>query len=174
MNTILGIDPGSRKTGYGLIEVRGDRLIYIDSGCIRCGEGEFIPRLQTIFNGIRQIVEHYTPTVGVVERLFMYKNPDSALKLGQARGAAITALLDSGVEVHEYTPAEVKKAVVGKGNAAKHQVQHMVTAILELSATPQEDAADALAIAMCHAQTRTLMGHLALASVTGRRRGRFR
>lgn len=172
MCRILGIDPGSRITGFGLIEQVDGRLVYVESGCIRAGEGEFAGRLKTIYDGLRDIVTLYTPQEVAIEQVFMHRNPDSALKLGQARGAAICAVMSMGLPVSEYTPAEVKKATVGKGNAAKGQVQHMVQALLKLPGMPQEDAADALAIALCHNHTRQTLSHIA--GVRGTRRGRYR
>ena len=154
MTRILGIDPGSRITGFGIIEQVGNRLSYVESGCIRAGDGEFTARLGIIFAGMQDVVKIYAPDEVAIERVFMHRNPDSALKLGQARGAAICAVIASGLQVSEYTPAEIKQAIVGKGNAAKAQIQHMVTALLKLPGTPQADAADALAIAMCHSHHR--------------------
>lgn len=147
---VLGIDPGSRRTGFGIIERVGTRLVYVESGCIRAGEGDFPGRLKTIFDGIRDIIRIYGPEQVAIERVFMHRNPDSALKLGQARGAALCAVMDAGLTVAEYMPAEIKQAAVGKGNAAKAQVQHMMQALLRLPGAPQEDAADALAVAVCH------------------------
>lgn len=147
---ILGIDPGSRITGFGVIERSGGRLVYVDSGCIRAGDGDFPGRLKIIFDGVSEIVRQHAPQAVAIEQVFLHRNPDSALKLGQARGAALCAALAIGVAVHQYMPAAIKQATVGKGNASKAQVQHMVQALLGLSATPQADAADALAVAICH------------------------
>ncbi len=169
---ILGIDPGSRITGFGLIELEGSKLRYVESGCIRAGSGDFAGRLKTIFDGLCDIVEIYTPTEVAIEQVFMHRNPDSALKLGQARGAAICAVMSKGLNISEYTPSEIKKATVGKGNAAKTQVQHMVQALLKLPGMPQEDAADALAVALCHNHTSQTLSHLE--GVRGSRRGRYR
>ncbi len=178
MQTVLGIDPGSRITGFGLIGVDGNRLNYLESGCIRTGGGEFPERLKIIFEEMVGVVERYNPDVVAIERVYMHRNPDSALKLGQARGAAICATVTKGLKVSEYSPAEIKRATVGKGNAKKEQVQHMVKALLNLPGTPQEDAADALAIAICHANTDAMMSQIgAAAGVTdlkGRRGGRYR
>jgi len=178
MSLILGIDPGSRITGFGLIETNGSKLRYIESGCIRAGGGEFPERLKIIFEEMVTVVETYKPDVVAIERVFMHRNPDSALKLGQARGAAICAAVTQGLQVSEYSPAEIKRATVGKGNANKEQVQHMVKALLKLPGTPQEDAADALAIAICHANTGEMMSQLGAAdgavNLKGRRRGRYR
>ncbi len=178
MSLILGIDPGSRITGFGLIEINGSKLSYVESGCIRTGGGEMPDRLKIIFEEMVVVVEKYNPDVVAIERVFMHRNPDSALKLGQARGAAICAAVTKGLMVSEYSPAEIKKATVGKGNASKEQVQHMVKALLNLPGTPQEDAADALAIAICHANTGEMMSQIGavagLGKLTGRRRGRYR
>ncbi len=148
---ILGIDPGSRITGFGVIDVEKGRITYVTSGCVRVAAKEFPLRLKEVFDGVRQISQHYQPDCMAIEKVFVNKNVDSALKLGQARGAAICAVLDKELPVHEYAPTEIKKAVVGKGRAAKEQVQHMVTVLLKLPGKPQEDAADALAVALCHA-----------------------
>ena len=172
MTRILGIDPGSRITGFGIIELSNKKLSYVESGCIRAGDGDFAGRLKTIFDGVREIVEIYGPTEVAIEQVFMHRNPDSALKLGQARGAAICAVMAMGLNINEYTPSEIKKATVGKGNAAKDQVQHMVQALLKLPGMPQADAADALAVALCHNHTSQTLSHLE--GVSGTRRGRYR
>lgn len=156
MTRILGIDPGSRITGFGVIEVSGGKARYVASGCIRVASKPFPERLREIFDGIGEIVGSYAPEDMVIEQVFVKINVSSALKLGQARGAAICAGATRGLRVHEYSATQVKQAIVGKGNAAKEQVQHMVCALLSLPARPQADAADALAIALCHVQTRTL------------------
>ncbi|MCW8888496.1 MAG: crossover junction endodeoxyribonuclease RuvC [Gammaproteobacteria bacterium] len=178
MQIILGIDPGSRITGFGLIKIDGPKLSYIESGCIRTGGGELPARLKVIFEEMVTVVENFSPDVVAIERVFMHRNPDSALKLGQARGAAICAAVTKGLQVSEYTPAEIKRATVGKGNANKQQVQHMVKALLSLPGTPQEDAADALAVAICHANTGEMMSQIGSAAgaidLKGRRRGRYR
>jgi len=161
MSRILGIDPGSRITGFGVVERHGGRVVYVASGCIRAGSGAFAGRLKTIYDGLHQVVTEYCPAEVALERVFMHRNPDSALKLGQARGAAICAVVVQGLEINEYTPAEIKQAVVGRGAAEKGQIQHMVRALLELSAVPQADAADALAIALCHAHTGSTMARVA-------------
>jgi crossover junction endodeoxyribonuclease RuvC len=148
---ILGIDPGSRITGFGIIEIQQRRAVYIGSGCIRIQSKSMPSRLQEIYIGLSQIIEQYQPTVSAIEEVFMCRNASSALKLGQARGAAIVACVQQGLPVHEYAPTKIKLAVVGKGHADKVQVQHMVKVLLSLSNTPQADAADALAVALCHA-----------------------
>ncbi len=152
---ILGIDPGSRYTGFGVIEVDGTRLSYLASGCIRITDSELCDRLKTIFDGVSEIVQLHQPDLVAIEKVFMARNPDSALKLGQARGAAITAALQTDLPISEYTALQIKQAVVGTGRAGKEQVQHMVRALLQLSGLPQEDAADALACAICHAHTQS-------------------
>ena len=149
---ILGIDPGLRVTGFGVIEKAGARLTYVASGCIRTdGEASLPERLGTIHAGVRELVAQYRPDQSVIEIVFVNVNPQSTLLLGQARGAAITALVSGGVEVAEYTALQVKQAVVGNGKAAKVQVQHMVRRLLALPGDPSPDAADALACAVAHA-----------------------
>ncbi|MBQ4835362.1 MULTISPECIES: crossover junction endodeoxyribonuclease RuvC [Pseudoalteromonas] len=153
MAVILGIDPGSRFTGYGVIEHQGAKFKYLGSGCIKVGEHDFPTRLKMIFQGISQLIEQFSPDSFAIEQVFMAHNPDSALKLGQARGAAIVAATMQDVVVHEYSARQIKQAVVGTGGANKTQVQEMVKRILKLPGTPQADAADALAIAICHAHS---------------------
>ena len=148
---ILGIDPGSRLTGYGIIEGTGNSYRYIASGCIRTQAEYFPDRLKEIFDGIATIVEHYQPECMAIEQVFMHKNADSALKLGQARGAAICAVQTTGLPVFEYAARQVKQAIAGKGNADKLQVQHMVKILLNLQGAMQIDASDALGISICHA-----------------------
>ncbi|MDH5230158.1 MAG: crossover junction endodeoxyribonuclease RuvC [Gammaproteobacteria bacterium] len=156
MSIILGIDPGSRKTGYGLIVTHKNQYRYLDSGHIKTQSDDFSRRLGEIFNCVGEIIQQFGPQEVAIEQVFVKHNISSALKLGQARGAAICACVNADLPVYEYSPASVKQAVVGKGNANKTQVQHMITALLKLQQTPQEDAADALAIALCHAQSRGL------------------
>ncbi len=154
MSLILGIDPGSRITGFGVINLLGSQPEYVVSGCIRI-KGDHLPdRLQQIYEGVVEVISLYLPQEMAIEQVFMAKNADSALKLGQARGAAIVAGATQGLAVSEYAARAVKQAVVGKGSADKVQVQHMVSSILKLPGLPQADAADALAIALCHAYTR--------------------
>jgi crossover junction endodeoxyribonuclease RuvC len=149
---VLGIDPGSRVTGFGVVQVlRNGRIVYVASGCVRVPPGNFSDKLKTVYDGIAEIIKTYQPTVLAVEKVFMARNADSALKLGQARGAAILAGANQALEVAEYTALQIKRAAVGKGHAGKQQVQHMVKALLGLSAAPPADAADALACAICHA-----------------------
>ena len=158
MTVILGIDPGSRTTGYGLIRIENGKQKYIDSGCVRIVKAnETLPladRLRIVFDSISNLIADYHPDEVAIEKVFLSKNADSALKLGQARGVAIVAAAVHAIDVAEYSALEVKKSVVGTGRATKEQVQHMVTAILSLSSTPQADAADALAVALCHANAR--------------------
>ena len=151
---ILGIDPGSRKTGYGLISKQGNRLIHIDNGAIFTQSAKDFPqRLEQIFTGLSAIIAQYRPEVVAVEDVFLAKNAQSALKLGQARGAAIVAAVNVGLSVYEYTAMQVKQAVVGTGRAEKAQVQHMIKVLLNLPEIAQEDASDALAVAICHAHS---------------------
>lgn len=151
---ILGLDPGSRITGFGVIELAGGRNRYVESGCIRAGNGELSERLGRIHEAVRSLITDYAPDEVAVEQVFVYRNADSALKLGQARGAALCAVVAHDLAVTEYSPARIKQATVGKGNASKEQVQHMVQALLALPGRPQADAADALAAALCHANSR--------------------
>ncbi len=175
MTLIIGIDPGSRLTGYGIIQKDGQKLSFVDAGTIRTETKEMPERLKRIFAGIHRIVEFHQPTEAAVEQVFMAKNPDSALKLGQARGAAIAALVNQDLAVAEYTARQIKQSVVGYGAADKEQVQMMVMKILNLSIRPQEDAADALATAICHAHASGSMSKLAvLNALGGMARGRSR
>ncbi|BDM64110.1 crossover junction endodeoxyribonuclease RuvC [Shewanella sp. NFH-SH190041] len=153
MTIILGVDPGSRITGYGVIQCQGRHQLYLGSGCIRTSSTELPARLKQIFDGISEIIRQYQPEQFAIEKVFMAKNADSALKLGQARGAAIVAATVAGLPVAEYSPTQIKNAVVGTGRAEKAQVQHMITHLLKLPASPQADAADALSIALCHYHT---------------------
>lgn len=150
MTRILGIDPGSRVTGYGVIDSANGQSTYVASGCLRV-EGDTLPdKLGLIFREIGQLIETYRPQQFAIESVFMHRNAGSALKLGQARGAAICAAVGRELRIAEYAPREIKQAVVGKGGAEKSQVQHMVRVLLGLADSPQADAADALAIALCH------------------------
>lgn len=150
MAIILGIDPGSRVTGYGVIKSMNRELHYIDSGCIRTGEGELSQRLLKIFNGVCELMEQYNPDEVAIEQVFIHQNPSSALKLGHARGVAMVACASHRLAVSEYSPRAIKQAVAGYGAAEKTQVSLMVEQLLRLSASPQGDAADALAVAICH------------------------
>ena len=157
---ILGIDPGFRVTGYGVIDTNGQESRYIASGVIRAVVAkEPAARLQIIFNEVGELVAQHAPAELAIERVFVHRNPDSALKLGQARAAAICATFDGSMTVHEYAAREVKQAIVGKGSAGKDQVQHMVRVLLNLGSEldgMEMDASDALGIALCHAHTRTI------------------
>lgn len=173
MTLILGIDPGSRITGYGVVRTGTRGCEYVASGCIRTGSGELPDRLRTVFQGVAEIIRLYGPMTMGIERVFMARNADSALKLGQARGAAIVAAAEAGLEIAEYTATQVKQAVVGTGAADKQQVQAMVMHLLGLVQKPQIDASDALAIALCHAHTRASLIPHGLSSAK-RRGGRLR
>ena len=153
MKRILGIDPGSRITGYGIIDVDGDRAAVATFGVIKTGAGEFPQRLGVIFNAVRDLVDEFHPDEFAIENVFVSKNAASALKLGQARGAAICAAIARELPVAEYSPRSVKQAIVGRGGADKVQVQHMIGVLLRLAEIPAEDAADALAVALCHQHT---------------------
>jgi crossover junction endodeoxyribonuclease RuvC len=166
---ILGIDPGLRVTGFGLVETEGRKTTYVASGVIRTGLGTLPARLQKIHQGIIELVEEYRPDIAVCEIVFVNVNPKSTLLLGQARGAAIGALVSRSVDVHEYTALQVKQAVVGYGRASKNQIQMMVQRLLLLPGVPSPDAADALACAVCHVHAGTMIKSLG----TGMRRGRI-
>ena len=151
---VLGIDPGSRITGYGIIDSVGNRLLHVDNGAIFTDvKKEFPLRLQTIYRELTEIIERYQPEIMAVESIFFGKSVQSALKLGQARGAAIVAGVNAGLPVFEYSALQVKQAVVGHGKSAKEQVQQMLKALLNLPEIAQEDASDALAVAVCHAHS---------------------
>lgn len=153
---VLGLDPGSRATGYAVLECVGTVSTYLASGSIRTTADSFPRRLEEIFAGVSRLVDEYRPDEVAIERVFMHRNPDSAIKLGQARGAALCGTFAVEPRIYEYAPREVKLAVVGTGAAQKEQVQLMVKQLLRLSGTLGPDAADALAIALCHANTRRL------------------
>lgn len=157
---ILGIDPGSRITGIGIIDTDGRRNQHVFSTCLRLGDASFPERLGTIFTELTRIIREYQPIEMAIESVFVSNNPASALKLGQARGAAICAGVTSGLPVAEYSPKEVKQATVGKGGADKAQVQHMVKLLLSLQGRLQVDTADALAVALCHAHASHLQQRL--------------
>ncbi len=161
MTRILGIDPGSRLTGYGLIDAEGQRVGYVASGCVRVQGASLADKLGLIFAELQALIGRFEPDELAIESVFMHRNADSALKLGQARGAAICAAVTRDLPVAEYAPREIKQAVVGKGGADKAQVQHMVRVLLSLPATPQADAADALAIALCHSFRNTAIARVA-------------
>lgn len=166
---ILGIDPGSRLTGFGVLDFVADKATYVASGVIQSIDGEFAERLKAIFNAVSELVTEYQPDVVAVETVFVHKNPGSALKLGHARSAAICATFHTDAIVFEYAPREIKLAVVGTGAASKEQVQHMVISILKLEGSPAPDAADALATALCHGHQRRLGSRLNARAAAGRR-----
>ncbi|HEX4886130.1 MAG TPA: crossover junction endodeoxyribonuclease RuvC [Casimicrobiaceae bacterium] len=166
---ILGVDPGLRVTGYGVVACEGRRLVYVASGCIRAGAGSLPTRLGVIARDLAHLIAEIGPTEVAVEQVFVNINPASTLLLGQARGAAIAAAVLAGLPVSEYTAGQVKQAVVGGGRAAKTQVQAMVMRLLLLPGAPQADAADALATAICHAHASSGMGAVG----SGRREGRM-
>ncbi len=148
---ILGLDPGLRITGYGVIEKTGSTLTYVSSGCIKSPDGELPDRLKNILNSVQEVILRFGPEQVAVEKVFVNVNPQSTLLLGQARGAAICAAVSRDLPVSEYTALQVKQAVVGNGHAKKEQVQEMVKRLLKLPGYPSPDAADALACAICHA-----------------------
>ena len=151
---ILGIDPGSVVTGYGVIEARGQRVCAIDHGCIQTRGGDHAGRLKQIFSQLNAVVGEYRPDEIAIERVFMHRNADSALKLGQARAAALCATFESDASIHEYAARQVKQSVAGFGGADKGQIQQMIRMLLKLDRDPQADAADALAVALCHSHLR--------------------
>ncbi len=171
MTLILGVDPGSLKTGFGIIDARGSSNSYVASGVIRIPALGLPERLKVIFDSINEIIAEYSPEEMAIEQVFMAKSAASALKLGQARGAAIVAAVNQSLPVAEYEARKVKQSVVGNGAADKHQMQHMIKTLLRLPAPPQEDAADALGVAICHANTRQHM--IRIASASSFRRGRM-
>ena len=148
---VLGIDPGSQRTGFGVVDAAGTRLTYVASGVIRTSQAEFAVRLCEIFRCMQSVVEQYQPQEIAIEKVFVNRNPDSALKLGQARGAAICGTANAKASVFEYATLQIKQAVVGSGNAEKSQVQLMMRSLLRLDGPVSSDAADALAAAVCHA-----------------------
>lgn len=169
---ILGIDPGSRITGFGIIDVSKQQHAYVTSGCIRLKSNCPHENLNQIFSGISKIIAEYSPHDAAIEQIFMHNNPGSAIKLGQARGVAIVAMTQQGLSVAQYSARQIKQSVVGYGAAKKEQIQEMVCRLLHLTGKPQADAADALAIAICHAHSREGIGHKL--GVTGLRQGRLR
>ena len=150
---ILGIDPGSRVTGVGVVELEGHSLRHIHSACIRAGEGELGSRLAAIYRGVSGVIQDWEPESAAVERVFLASNPHAALILGHARGSAMLAAVNHGLPISEYSALEIKRSVVGTGSAAKEQVQHMVRVLLGMDYKPPVDAADALACAICHLHT---------------------
>ncbi len=166
---ILGIDPGLQRTGFGVLDCDGPRLAYVGSGTISTAEadkGDLPARLKIIFDGVSEVIATYQPSVAAAEIVFVNVNPQSTLLLGQARGAALAALVSHGLPVAEYTALQMKKAVVGHGLAAKAQIQHMVMRLLALPGLPGPDAADALGVAITHAHA--AVSFAALAKVTQR------
>ncbi len=161
---ILGIDPGSRLTGFGVLDFVGDSPAYVASGTVKSIDGAFADRLRQIFESVGDIIAEYRPDVVAIESVFMHKNASSALKLGHARSAAMCATFEYELQVFEYAPREIKQAVVGTGAATKEQVQHMITSILKLDGEPAPDAADALAAALCHGNQRRLGAQLGTGS----------
>lgn len=157
MTLILGIDPGSIKTGFGIIAHDRGRSEYVTSGIIRLPRGPLPERLKVIYDSVGEIVEQYQPQELSIEEVFLARDAKAAIKLGQARGAAIVACVNHAMPVYEYAAKSIKLAVVGTGSADKLQVQHMVKSLLKLPAAPKEDAADALAAALCHAHTQQSM-----------------
>lgn len=171
---ILGIDPGLRTTGFGVIQKQGTKLRYIASGTIKSGEGELPERLKVILDGVSEIAATYKPDCAAIEKVFVNVNPQSTLLLGQARGAAICALVSNALSVAEYSPTQLKQAVVGTGRATKAQVQDMVSRLLALPGLPGTDAADALGVAICHAHSQATLsvvqtGHPALSGLRMKR-----
>ena len=171
MIRILGIDPGSQITGYGIIDMDGNHASHVGHGKIQLGKAPLAERLHLIYEQLGKLIIEHKPDEAAIERVFMHRNADSALKLGQARGSAIVACIENGLEIHEYTANQIKQATVGKGHAAKQQVQHMIKILLCLEKAPQADAADALAVALCHGHSRE--GLQRMAGVKGIRRGRL-
>jgi crossover junction endodeoxyribonuclease RuvC len=165
---VLGIDPGSRITGYGIVEQQGSRLIHVDNGAIFTDSAADFPgRLKRIFDGLTEVIAEYRPDEVAVENIFFATNAQSALKLGQARGAAIVAAVHAGLAVAEYSALQVKQAVVGQGKAEKGQVQKMLKVLLGLPEVAQADASDALAVAVCHINSRGL-GRASIPAASGR------
>jgi crossover junction endodeoxyribonuclease RuvC len=157
---ILGIDPGLRITGFGVLDKAGQRLSYVTSGCIKTAQGEVATRLKTILDGLAEVIDECRPEQIALEKVFVNANPQSTLLLGQARGTAICAAVMANLPVAEYTALQVKQAVVGNGHARKEQVQEMVKRLLALAGVPTRDAADALACAICHAHGGQGLGRL--------------
>lgn len=172
MTIIMGIDPGSRMTGVGIIDKDGHKLRFICCDTLKTPDLDMPTKLRYIFDGISEHIRKYQPDEVAIETVFMHKNPQSALKLGQARGVAMVASSIQQADIFEYSPRQIKQAVVGNGGALKDQVQHMVRQILCLAKVPQSDAADALAVAVCHAHSNTRLMALVGASKNNRRRRR--
>ncbi|MDX1512943.1 MAG: crossover junction endodeoxyribonuclease RuvC [Gammaproteobacteria bacterium] len=160
---ILGIDPGSRVTGYGIVESVRDKVNFVDCGVIKIGGDDFSLRLKDIFDRLGDVIETHGPSQLAIEKVFVHRNVTSALKLGQARGAALLAGATRGLAVSEYSPNEIKQAVTGRGHADKAQIQHMIRVLMGLPEAPPADAADALAVAICHAHLAQTRRRLAAA-----------
>ncbi len=172
MSLILGIDPGTRMTGVGLIKKEGQKLAFIACDTLKTPDDEMPIRLQYIFDGISDYMRKYQPSEVAIETVFMHKNPQSALKLGQARGVAMVAATIHQAKLYEYSAREIKQAVVGFGAGQKEQVQHMVRHLLCLAQVPQSDAADALAVAICHAHANSTQLNFSKRRQSRRRRVR--
>lgn len=157
---ILGIDPGLRTTGFGIIDKQGSKLSYVASGTIKSPDSALPERLKSIFSGVAEIIRTYAPDCAAIEKVFVNVNPQSTLLLGQARGAAICGLVGAELTVAEYTALQIKQAIVGQGKAQKRQVQDMVRRLLQLSGMPSPDAADALGVAICHAHSGEVLSAL--------------
>lgn len=173
MVRILGIDPGSRRTGYGVIDFDKSKITYVSSGIIRLPNKDLPVRLKIIFDGVTEIIEQFSPQTMGIEEVFFAKDPRAALKLGQARGAAIIAGANAQLSVGEYSPRSIKQAVVGTGSADKKQIQIMVQQLLKLPSAPAEDAADALAVCICHAHSMNASSIIGEA-VSGFSKGRYK
>nr|VFK20536.1 MAG: Holliday junction endonuclease RuvC [Candidatus Kentron sp. LFY] len=173
MTRILGIDPGSRITGFGVVVIESNRAVHVVDGCIRTMQGDPASKLKTIFDGITEIIGEYAPHEMAVEQIFVHRNVASAFKLGQARGAALMAGILHPLPIYEYAPAEIKQAVTGKGNAAKEQIQYMVRILLNLPHPPKSDAADALAVALCHGHRQETNARIPGTAARRHTRGRF-
>ena len=174
---ILGIDPGLRTTGFGVLDAEGPRLRYVASGVIQthgAEQGNLPARLKLLFDGITELKARYTPDVAAVEIVFVNVNPQATLLLGQARGACVTALVAGNLPVAEYTALQMKKAVAGHGRAAKAQVQAMVQRLLQLPSAPRPDAADALGLAITHAHAGAALARLASAGQARRTSSMYR
>jgi crossover junction endodeoxyribonuclease RuvC len=171
---VLGVDPGSRVTGYGIIDVEGPRLRLVTCGCIAPKGEALVARLGAIFGGIHALVGDFEPHEVAIEQVFMHRNVQSALKLGQARGAAIVGATRQGLPLFEYSATQIKQATTGRGHAAKAQVQHMVRVLLGLGVAPASDAADALAVAITHSHHRETARRMEASGIHGAVLGRAR
>jgi crossover junction endodeoxyribonuclease RuvC len=163
---ILGIDPGLRTTGFGVIHKQGTKLRYVASGTIKSGEGDLPTRLKVILDGVMELTATYQPDCAAIEQVYVNVNPQSTLLLGQARGAAICGLVSGALSVAEYSPTQIKQAVTGSGRAVKEQMQLMVARLLSLPGLPGTDAADALGVAICHANSHDTLAAIAATGMT--------